>query len=284
MSITSQMLNVGAAAGLALVAGCVGAGVKTGVEVGTTHNHFGTGPTATQTAAQPAKPLPETKQIVLLNDQRDLLRASVRGEGADADENALAADIAKRAQGALSADDAKIVTDGNFDVRITIRPKLTVVDQDGDYIRMNCVTDVEMKSADGKRIFGAKKIEIAAPRRVLGKQAAISKLGSAAAEATAEWCRQELKRIANNEIGATVLSVQLPTVPKDKPRDPAVDAANIKAIGDNLAKLPNLVTYEFVGQDQQGGTCKYRVVYFISAYPNGISNEVSALVKSIEQK
>ena len=281
-SLYHWILNVGAAAGISLTAGCVGAGVK--AEVGTTHNHFGTGPTASQVAAQPAKPLSQTKKIVLLGDQRDLLRVILRAEGRDADARALAAETAQSVRGALSADDARVITGGVCDVRITIFPRLTTVDRDGDYFRMNCTVDVEIKSADNKRLFGAKKIEIVSPRRVLGKKAAIARLEAAASKSAAEWCRKELKRIVNTEIGATTLSIQLPTVPEKESRDSAADTANIKAIGDNLAKLPNLVSYELVGQEPQAGTCQYRIVYFLSAYPSGISNAVGALVGSIKQK
>ena len=289
-SLCRRILNVGAVVGISLTAGCIGAGVKT--EVGTTHNHFGSGPTASQVVsgqpqmkvqAQARTPVP-TKQIILLNEQRDLLRLRVVSVGAGADEKTLAANVARRTLGALSADDAKIVSGGNADLKLTIRSRLSTVDRDGDYFRMNCEVDAEMSSSDGKRIFGVKNIQVVSPRRILGKGAAISKLGNAAADAAAEWCRKELKRIAGAEVGAVMLSVQLPPAPKGKPRDPAVDAANIKAIGDNLAKLPNLVTYELVGQDTETGACRYRVVYFISEYPNGISNEVGALVKSIRQK
>ena len=283
-SFYRQIVSATAVSATALLfAGCFGAGVQSGVEVGTTNNYFGSGPTASEVKEESAKPLPKTEKIVLLNNQRDLLKLSVKSEGNNSDEKALAADIVQQTQGALSSDDAKIVTDGKYDVTLTIRPKLTVVDQDGDYYRMNCDVNVEMKSADGRRIFGSKKIEIAAPRRVLGKDAAISKLAEPAATNTAEWSRKELTRLANEEVGATRISVQLPTVSEGETRNAQKDAANIKAIGDNLAKLPNLISYELVGQDPQTGVCEYRVVYFISKYPNGIANEVSALVSSVKQ-
>lgn len=278
-----QFLNLIAVIASLLFAGCFGAGVQSGVEVGTTNNYFGSGPTASEVTEQPAKPLPKTEKIVLLQNQRDLLKLSIKSEGNSADEKQLAAGIAQRTRGALSSDDAKIITDDKCDVRALIRPKLTIVDQDGDYFRMNCTVELEMKSSDGRRVFGANKIEIVSPRRVLGKSAAISKLEEAAAENSAEWYRKELKRIANDEVGVTVLSMQLPTVSEGESRDSQADAANIKAIGDNLAKLPNLISYELVGQDLKTGICQYRVVYFISAYPNGIANEVGALIGTVKQ-
>ena len=76
--------------------------------------------------------------------------------------------------------------------------------------------------------------------------------------------------------------MQLRTV-KNKKRDLKRDAAEIREISEQLGKLPNLVTYELVGQDNEKGTCQYRIVYFISAYPGGIANAVSALVGTIAQ-
>ena len=260
------MINAGASAGILLAAGC--AGTKA----------------ADQSKRAQAAPTVKTEsfrapKVVLIDQRRDLLRLSVVAEGADADERELAADIVKRTQGALAADDAKIVIDGKCDVRVTIRPKLATVDRDGDYIRLNCEADVEMKSPDGKRLFGAKKIEIRSQQRTLGKAAAISKLSAAAAKETADWCRSELKRIANAEIGVSLLTIQLPA--EEKTRN---TAAGTKAIGSRIARLPNLVACEFVGEDRKNGMCRYRVVYFISAYPNGISHEVGALIGSSEQK
>lgn len=278
-----QLWTAAAIAAATMFAGCFGAGVQSGVEVGTTNNYFGSGPTASEVADQPVQPLPKTEKVILLQDQRDLLRLSIKSEGNSADEKELAAGIAQRTKGALSADDAKIVTDDKFDVRTVIRPKLTIVDQDGDYYRMNSTVEIEIKSFDGRRVFGTNKIDVVSQRRVLGKNAAISRIEEAAADKVAEWCRQQLKQITNSEVGATVLSIQLPTVPEGEARNSQEDAANIKAVGNSLAKLPNLISYELIGQDLQAGTCQYRVVYFISAYPNGISNEVGALIGTVKQ-
>lgn len=267
----SHFLNAAAVAALLLAGGCFWSG-----EQGE--------PIATKVTAEPVNTQEQTEKAILLNTRKDLLRLIVKPEGGNTDESTLAADIVQRTQGALASDDARIVTDGNCDVRVSIRPKLTIVDQDGGYYRMNSTVDVSMTSADGRRIFGTNKIEVTVPRRVMGKDAAISGLAEPAASKTADWCRKELNRIADAEVGATVLSIQLPAVPEGEKRDAQTDAANIKAIGDEIAKLTNLVSYELVGQDLQAGTCQYRVVYFISKYPNGIANEVSVLLGKVKQK
>lgn len=272
MSIYRLMLNAGTVAGILLVAGCIGDGSKS-------DNSIDSSKTTPKVIAESLKPAPQTKNIVLLGDQRDFLRVSIVADSAEPDEKAFGGDIALHLKGALATEGVKIVTGDKFDIRIIINPKLTVVDKDGDYIRMNCEVAVEMKSTAGKRIYGAKKIEIPSTQRVLGKQIAISKLGTAAADETAEWCGKELKRIANAEIGVILLSIQLSPPLKGKKRDSADDANSLKEIDDKLAKMQHLLGYEFVGFDQQTGACQYRVAYFISDYPNGISNEVSALLK-----
>lgn len=276
-----KMFGMGIVTGTFLLTGCVGAGVNTGLEIGTTNvNHFGSGPTGQKVVADKQKPVEETRKIILLNDQKDLLRLILKPEGNSQDEMLLARNIAQQTSGALSSEDAKILTGGNCDIQLIIRPKLIQVDQDGDYYRFNCDVAVEMKSAFSKRIFGRKTFKIISSRRVLGKDAAVAKFEEPAAKEVSGWCRKELHRLANTEVGSTVLNIQLRTV-KDQKRDPKQDATEIKAINDQLAKLPNLVTYELVGQDNENGTCQYRVVYFISAYPSGIANAVSALVGTI---
>ena len=269
-------LGLAAVTALLLAAGCGGSGSQTGTEKAV----------ATKVTAEPVKPLQQTEknEIVLLNARKDLLKLSIKAEGSNSDEKTLATDIQQRTQGALSTNDARIVTDGSGDVSLAINPNLTVVDQDGGYYRMNSTVNVEMTSAEGKQIYGTSKIEVAAPRRVLGKDAAIAGLAEPAASKTADWCRQELKRITDSEVGVTVLCIQLPAAPKDKARNTMTDAANIKAIGDEIAKMPNLISYELVGQDSQKGICEYRVVFFVSKYPNGIANEASVRLGSVKQK
>lgn len=280
-------LCVIAVTALSIIAGCGGNSSQTGTEEAV----------ATKVTAEPVKTsqlsanmdkssgktIPDSTSG-LLSERKDLLKLSVKPEGSNSDENSLATDIVQRTQGALSANDAKIVTDGSGDVRISIRPKLAIVDQDGEYFRINCSVNVEIASADGKRIYGTNKVEVASPRRVLGKDAAIAGLAEPAADKIADWCRKELNRITGAEVGATVLSIQLPSVPEGTARNTMNDAANIKAIGDEIAKLPNLISYELVGQDSQKGICEYRVVYFISNYPNGIANEVSVRINNVKQK
>ena len=295
-TLCRRMLDLGAAVGLTLVAGCAGSEFKKPAEdkpaqqvkskpQGNSAQQVKAPDKPQRKAGVKAKPQIPDGPLVLLDDpQRDLLRLKITSTGAGADEKALSEDILQRTLEAISADDAKVVSGGNADLRLTIRSKLTTVDRDIDYVRMNCVVDVEMKSADGKRIFGVKKIEVVSPRRVLGKAAAISKLGKTAAEAAAEWCRKELKRIADTEVGAVILAVQLPAVPKGKRRDAAADSAAIKSIRSKLARLPKLVSCRLVSQDAETGLCRYRVVYFISQYPDGPANEAGALLKSIKQK
>ena len=283
-AVKRSVFGMGIVTGFFLLAGCVGAGVNTGVEIGTTNvNNFGSGPTGQKVATEKPKPAAETKKIILLNDRKDLLRLMLKPEWNGKDEMGLARNIAQQTAGALSSEDAIVVTGGKCDIRLVVRPKLTLVDRDGDYYRMNCSVVIEMKSAASNRIFGSKTIKIVSPRRVLGKEAAVAKFEEPAAKAASEWCRKELHRLANTDIGSAVLTIQLRTV-KGKKRDLKRDAAEIKTISDELAKLPNLVTYELVGQDNENGTCQYRVVYFISAYPGGIANAVSALVGTIVQQ
>lgn len=281
-SIRIRIFRAGVTAGTLLLAGCIGAGVDTGVEIGTTHvNNFGTGPTAQEVTGTAPKSVVGTRQIILLGDQKDLLRLSLKPEGVDADEKRLAAQIVQLVTGAVSSDDARVQEFGEADLRLTIRPKLATIDRDLDYYRMNCDVVIELKAVNSSRIFGAKTLKLVSPRRVLGRDAAIAQFDEPAARESAEWCRNELKRIADRELGVAVLTLQLPSVEEGKARNPQQDASNIKAIGDNLRKLPNLVSYEFVGQDEENGTCQFRVAYFKSAYPGGIANEVSALIGTI---
>lgn len=267
-------------AGIAFLAGCIQKeGPSGSIKIGSeTHiNNFGSGPTARQVKPNTPPPQVDPRQIILLSDSRDLLRITLCSEGISAEEKKLSSAIAQLTSGAISANDARVMTSGSVDLRLAVRPKLAVIDQTGDYFRMNCDVEIELNSANTNQVFGVKTIKLVGVRK-LGKNNAVAQFDSPASKATAEWCRSELKRIADKELGVAMLTMQLPRTGDGKP-----EVSYIKSIGDNLGRLPNLVSYEFMGQDMQKGVCTYRVVYFKSAYPNGIANEVSAMVGAIAQ-
>ena len=267
------------AAVAALLAGCVGDRTNT-------VNNFGNGPTAQKVEVARPKPVPPkpvpSKTVVLLADQRVQLRLGVQGEGVSEEEKGMAKRIGLLVSGAVSANDVQIVRQGALDVRLLIRPRLQLVDQDGEYYRMNCEVEAELRSVSNARLYGAKKIQVVSPRRVLGRPAAVAKLEEPAGRQMVEWCRAELRRLVNEEVGCSLLTLQLPAPARGKKRDPQRDAALIRAVGEELGKLPNLVSYQLLAQDEGTGTCQYRVAYFLRAYPNGVANEVGALVKGVK--
>lgn len=227
--------------------------------------------------------LQSQEKIALLKEQHGILTMSIKSKKGDAYETALADEIAKRMQGALSRDVAIKSDDDKCNVRVSVRPILTLVDQDDDYYRMNCSVDIEMKSADEKRLFGATRIELGAPRRVLEEENAVGSFAEPAANSSVEWCRKELNRIIDSEIGMSMISIQLPDEPEGKERNLQKDAASILKIGEALGKQKKILKYELISQDSRSGVCIYRVVYFTSEYQNGLVNELNALFSAKKQ-
>jgi len=223
------------------------------------------------------------EKIALLKEQHDILTMSIKSKKGDAKETALADEIVKRMQGVMSRDIAIKSDDDKCNVRVSVRPILSLVDQDDDYYRMNCSVDIEMKSADEKRLFGATRIELGAPRRVLEEENAVGSFAEPAATSSSEWCRKELNRIIDSEIGMTMISIQLPDEPEGKERNLQKDAASILKIGEALGKQKKILNYELISQDSKSGSCIYRVVYFTSEYPNGLINELNALFSAKKQ-
>jgi len=224
-----------------------------------------------------------SEKIALVKDQHDILTMSIKSGKGDLDEAALSAEIVKRMNSALSHDIAIKPDDDKCDVRVEVSPNLEFVDEDDDYFRMSCSVDIEMKSADGKRLFGATKIDLGAPRRVLGYEESVAAFTEPAADSAVEWCRKELNRIVDSEIGMTLISFSLPAVPEGKERNLQKDAASIIKIGNTLEKQKKILKYELVSQDSRNGICIYRVVYFTSEYPNGLVNELNALFSATKQ-
>ena len=204
--------------------------------------------------------------------KKDLLRVKMVSEGSSAEEKNFARETAQQTAGELSKEDARIMMSGPCDLQIVIRPRLKEIDRDGGYYRMNCDVLVEIKSPAVNQVFGSRELKIVSPRRGLGKPDAISKLTSPAVKAIAGYCRKELQRITASEVSATLISIQFYSMDKN---NTIQNASAIKSVGDILAKL-NPISYELTAQDLDKGTCQYRLVYFSSAYPNGIVNEVNA--------
>ena len=224
-----------------------------------------------------------SEKVALLKEQHDILTMSIKSGKGDSDETALSAEIVKRMNSAMSHDIAIKPDDDKCDVQVFVRPNLALVDQDDDYFRRSCSVDIEMKSADGKRLFGATKIELGAPRRVLGYEESVDRFAEPAANSAAEWCRKELNRIVDSEVGITLVSIQLPAVPEGKARNLQKDAASIVKIGETFEKQEKILKYELISQDSRNGICIYRVVYFTSEYPNGLVNELNALFSATKQ-
>ena len=228
--------------------------------------------------------LSPTQKVILLEDHRDLLHLTITAGGITSDEKKLAEDIVQLTTGGVSSDDAKVLSSGNGDVRLTIRAKLKTIDRDQNYYRMNCDVDIELRAVNSPRIFGTKTIKLVSPKRVLGKEAAVSQFDESASRETAEWCRTQLKKIAEDELGVAIVTLQLPSVPAGKPRNAKRDAAHINAIGNKLREMKSLVSYQLVALDDEIGACQYRVVYFKSAYPNGIANGISIQIDTIARQ
>ena len=277
MRLFSNVISTVCIAGaMTLFGGCAGSG-KTGSNVRDTD---APAEKAAPVLEQPVVEMP-ARQLLLIDNKQDLLRLSLIPDGGSEDERKLAGEIVQLTRNAVSSGDARIIDGGDSDVRLTIRPKLKTVDQDLDYYRMNCDLVVELKSVNSGRVFGSNTFKLISQRRVLGKDAAVSQFEEPAANETSEWCRAELKRIAADELGVTVLTIQLPSAPKGETRRQDKDSSMINTLGDNLRKLPDVVSCRLVGQDAENGTCMFRTVYFKSSYPNGIMNEVSARIKEL---
>ncbi len=248
--------------------------------------------TSTPATAKPAndtikielvRMLQKPEIVALFKEPRNYLNLSIKPEKVNSDETLLSDEIAARMQGPIRKNIAGIEDNGKCDVVFSFRPSHEVFDQDGDYYRLRGAIELKMTSADGKRLFGATKIDFAPATRVLGKDAAIVSFSEQVATQSVEWCGKEMNRIIEGELDAALVTIKLPAVPKEKKRDAVQDAASIKAIGEKLANQSKFIKIDILSQDSQTGVCQYRLVYFFTEFPNGLINELNTLFSTAKQ-
>ena len=230
--------------------------------------------------SEPKKPVVSSK-IVVMGEYRDLLRLLIETEGIEESETKLAASIKSKIAGSIENKVAAVFTRGDADLRLTVNPTLHQIDQAGEYFKINCDTEIELRDASSDRIFGTTEIQVVGAR-TLGEEAAIAKLTTPTAKESAVWCNAMLKKIAEDELDVVVLKIQLPSDPKKTYSDKE-DNASIKNISDKLEKLNGLVRHDFVGYDSETRTSEFRVVYFKDSHPAGIANSVGTLLDESTQ-
>lgn len=218
-----------------------------------------------------------TGRILLLSHQEDRLRLKLEASGSSDQEQQLAVQVARKVSQNIG-ESAKVVNAGNYDVNLTITPTLSLLDQSGEYYRMKCDIRVTLKPQSSSRVYSAHSLSFPSERK-LGKSEVIKQFSVPAGMEISTWCKKELAKVSDEEIGVAMLTIQLPKYFWQRKRRPDNDMANTKEVGDKLAAMPSLMDYEFIAIDETQGTCVYRVVYFKSAYPNGFANEASVYLR-----
>ncbi|MBP5672674.1 MAG: hypothetical protein J6X49_09805 [Victivallales bacterium] len=217
------------------------------------------------------------ESLTVLAEHHDKLRLFISGEGATASERLLADRLTFQTTSGVASDVAEVLNKQSIsDIVLRIRPHLVTVDHDGNYWRMNCEISAELRGNNMIRTFASKTFKFEAPQRVLGLEKAESQFDAAGGKAVAEWTAAELRKVFEEEIGVSQLAISLP----GKSRNTVDDSRYIQDIGAKLQKLNGLVSYELTGKDSQKGLCVFRLVYFRSSFPTGISTHVSAVLNA----
>jgi len=221
-------------------------------------------------------------EMVKLVERHDVLRVFVSGEGATDSERQLAGRLVFQAKGGLASDKAEVRLEKDAsDAILTIRPRLTTVDHDGNYWRLNCEVQSELRASNAKRVFAAKSFKFVAPKRVLGLENAVKQFEDEGGRAVSDWCAKELNHIFDRDVEVALLNIELIQRPVDAQRNVVEDNRQIMAIGEGLRRMPGIISYELTGRNEGQGTCTYRVVYFRREYPNGIGTHVSVMANRI---
>ena len=234
--------------------------------------------------SKPAPVMPTTThsaKIVVLGEHPDLIRLLIETEGIEESEKKAGASIRQRIAGAIENNVAAVFTRGDADLRLVVTPTLNTIDQAGEYFKINCNVELELKDADGNRVFGTHDVNVVGAR-TLGEDAAVAKLVSPAAKESAKWCNEKLKEIAEKELDVTVLEIQLGPR-QEKPSITEENNEKIKSLSDKIAKLNGLVRHDYLGYDSGKNSCEFRVLYFRNSHPAGIANTVGALLDQSTQ-
>ncbi len=230
----------------------------------------------------PPPPPPPVYEMVKLVERQDVLRVFISGDGATDPERQLAGRLVFQAKGGLASDKAEVRLEKEAsDAVLSIRPHLTTVDHDGNYWRLNCEVQSELRASNTKRVFAAKSFKFVAPKRVLGLENAVKQFEDEGGKAVSDWCAKELKHIFDRDVEVALLNIELVQSPADAKRNVVADNQKIMAIGEGMRQMPGLISYELTGRNESQGTCTYRVVYFRKDYPNGIGTHVSVMANRI---
>ena len=217
----------------------------------------------------------ESKKVIILSDQRDMLRVRLASSANDPGEKMFAARLNSGITGATGLDEVKIVSGKNTDLIMQIQPRLILIDKAGEYYRLNGEVSVSIKDSALRRTFNSKIFSVTGTR-TLGKEAAIRKLSNAVQREVTSWFRKTVNHISEKELDAAILKIKLPGNVRNVKRD----NSNIHIISNYLAKLGGVVSYGYRGMDTGSGTCEFRILYFRDKYPGGIANAASILLDS----
>lgn len=225
----------------------------------------------TATIALPS-PVSPVNKLVILSDNVDMLRLRMTEGG---NERAFAADLFTELTGSLGSTAARIVTDDYYDLLLRVTPSFSTVDIAGEFVRLVCAVNVELFPKNGHQIYGSKLFEFKSGKRQLGMNNAKKQFTHMACEKISEWTRQNLARLSTQEINAGIVRFRV-NPPVAGAAQPHLFSKEIVRIGAAINKLPGIVDYQLVEQDNDNGVCAYRIVYFKNKIRNGLANELAA--------
>jgi hypothetical protein len=225
----------------------------------------------TATIALPS-PVSPVNKLVILSDNVDMLRLRMTEGG---NERAFAADLFTELTGSLGSTAARIVTDDYYDLLLRVTPSFSTVDIAGEFVRLDCSVNVQLTPRNGHQIYGSKLFEFKSGSRQLGMDNAKKQFTHMACEKISEWTRQNLARLSTQDINAGIVRFRV-NPPVAGTTQPHLFSKEIVRIGEAISKLPGIVDYQLVEQDNDYGICAYRIVYFKDKIRNGLANQLAA--------
>ena len=228
-------------------------------------------PTGATNVALP-NPVPPVNTLVILSDNVDMLRLRLTEGG---NERAFAADLFTELTGTLGGTAARIVTDEYYDLLLRVTPSFSTVDIAGEFVRLDCSVNVQLIPRNGHQIYSSKLFDFKSGKRQLGMDNAKKQFTYMACEKISEWTRQNLAYLSTQEINAGIVRFRV-NPPVSGVAQPHLFSKEIVRIGAAISKLPGIIDYQLVEQDNTYGICAYRIVYFKNKIRNGLANQLAA--------
>ena len=180
--------------------------------------------------------------------------------------------LAARLAEEVMLDKAELVTQAPYDATVRIVPEFELVDQTGDFYRVNC-KEVRFTIVTAGKLLGLTTVTPAALPRKRGLDNAKEQYLKAVAEKAAAFVSKKFDVLTATQLGITNVTFKI--AGHNTENTISEFSKRIDRLNDVLKKTQGISNYQIISQDIVKGECTFRVVYMKEKFKHGIINALS---------